>query len=105
MSYETTNHYGFAEFDHAGATNVTLNLLMTSRQAVYLSGDFCLFYPNENKSITDVTVQKLIPVGRYDWNALVSFCGIAKTTAGLDADRFGACLQPLCLIGPRGLSE
>jgi hypothetical protein len=67
---------------------MTLNLLVASRQAVYLSGDFCLFYPNENKSITDVTVQKLIPVGRYDWNALVSFCGIAKTPAGLDVDRW-----------------
>jgi hypothetical protein len=63
---------------------MTLNILMTSRRAVYLSGDFCLFYPSENKSITDVTAQKLIPVGRYDWNALVSFCGIAKTPAGLD---------------------
>lgn len=67
---------------------MTLNLLMASRQSVYLSGDFCLFYPAEKKSITDVTVQKLIPVGHYDWNALVSFCGIAKTPAGLDVDRW-----------------
>jgi hypothetical protein len=61
---------------------------MTSRQAVYLSGDFCLFYPHEKKSITDITVQKLIPIGRFDWNALVSFCGIAKTSIGFDVDRW-----------------
>lgn len=47
-----------------------------------------MFYPKENKSITDVRVQKLIPVGRYDWNALVSFSGIAKTSAGLEVDRW-----------------
>lgn len=73
---------------YSGLTTVTLNLIMTSRQAVYLSGDFCLYYPHEKKSVTDVTVQKLIPVGRYDWNALVSFCGIAKTPSGLDVDRW-----------------
>ena len=62
---------------------MTLNLMLTSEYAVYLSGDFRLTY--KTGSITDdYNTQKLIPVFKFGWGALVSFAGIAKTSNGLD---------------------
>ena len=58
---------------------MTLNLMLTSKHAVYLSGDFRL------TSITDQTplpdsydTQKLIPVIRHDWTALIAYMGVAS---------------------------
>jgi hypothetical protein len=62
---------------------VTLNLLVTSRWGVYLSGDFALTYPNGSVEV-DLNVQKLVPVIRPSWSCLVAFSGIARTSDGLD---------------------
>jgi hypothetical protein len=56
--------------------------MLTSRSAVYLSGDFRLTYPWGHRD--DPRVQKLVPIFRLGWSALVSFAGVAKTTWGLD---------------------
>lgn len=61
---------------------MSLNLMLTSRSAVYLSGDFLLTYRWGHRD--DPRVQKLVPVFRLGWSALVSFAGIAKTKGGLD---------------------
>jgi hypothetical protein len=62
---------------------MTLNLMLTSTSAVYLSGDFCLTYSGKREK-TNPCVQKLVPVVRLRWSALVSFAGIAQTSDGLD---------------------
>jgi hypothetical protein len=62
---------------------MTLSLLYSSRQAAYLTGDFRFTYSDGHPE-DDLSAQKLVPVIKYDWSALVSFCGIAKTSQGLD---------------------
>jgi len=62
---------------------MTLNLMYSSRQAAYLTGDFRFTY-SDGHSEDDLSAQKLVPVIKYDWSALVSFCGVAKTSKGLD---------------------
>jgi len=62
---------------------MTLNLMLVSRSAVYLSGDYRLTYdPGRWKD--DPNTQKLIPIFTYQWSALVSFAGVARTSRGLD---------------------
>jgi hypothetical protein len=59
---------------------MTLNLILTSKDAVYLSGDFRL------TSLTDQAAalpdsydtQKLIPVIRQGWAALIAYMGVAS---------------------------
>ena len=62
---------------------MTLNLMYSSRQAAYLTGDFRYTY-SDGRSEDDLSAQKLVPVIKYDWYALVSFCGVARTSKGLD---------------------
>jgi hypothetical protein len=63
---------------------MTLNLMLTSRSAVYLTGDFRLTYNPGGRTQDDLNVQKLVPIFRFGWTALVSFTGVAKTDRGLD---------------------
>ena len=56
---------------------MTLNLLYSSRQAAYLSGDFRFTY-SDGHTDDDLSAQKLVPVIKFDWSALVSFSGIAS---------------------------
>lgn len=62
---------------------MTLNMMLTSRHGVYLTGDFRLAY-SDGHTEDDLLAQKLVPVVKFEWCALVAFCGIAKTPKGLD---------------------
>jgi len=58
---------------------VTLNLMLTSRDAVYLSGDFRLVSMEGQVPLPDsYDTQKLIPVLRHGWAALIAYMGIAS---------------------------
>lgn len=63
---------------------MTLNVMLTSRTAVFLSGDFRLTYGRPLPPVDDLDVQKLIPVIKRNWSALVAFTGVGRTAAGLD---------------------
>jgi hypothetical protein len=56
---------------------MTLNLMLTSRNAVYLTGDFRVTYSN-GKFRDKRDTQKLIPVIRVGWGALIAYTGIAS---------------------------
>jgi len=58
---------------------MTLNLMLTSRDAVYLSADFRLTSTKDHSSLSDsYDTQKLIPVLRRDWFALIAYTGVAS---------------------------
>lgn len=66
---------------------MTLNIMLTSRAAVFLSGDFRLTTTLRGSPVQftdDLDTQKLIPVFKFGWSALVAFTGIA--TAPLVGD-------------------
>jgi hypothetical protein len=56
---------------------MTLNLMATSRYGVYLSADFRLTHLGTNNFTDNYNTQKLIPVIRFGWGALVAFTGVA----------------------------
>ena len=56
---------------------MTLNLLLTSSSAAYLSGNFRLTYLN-NEHRDELDTQKLIPVIRYNWGTLIAYSGVTK---------------------------
>jgi len=58
---------------------MTLNLMLTSKDAVYLSGDFRLTSIRDQLPLPDsYNTQKLIPVIRHDWRALIAYMGVAS---------------------------
>src|SRR5215471_13068644 len=58
---------------------MTLNLMLTSKDAVYLSGDFRLTSIQDQAALPDsYNTQKLIPVIRRDWAALIAYMGVAS---------------------------
>ena len=58
---------------------MTLNLMLTSKDAVYLSGDFRLSSPRDQRPLPDsYDTQKLIPVIRQGWTALIAYMGVAS---------------------------
>jgi hypothetical protein len=58
---------------------MTLNLLLTCKDAVYLSGDFRLTAIHDRSALPDsYDTQKVIPVIRRDWAALVAYAGLAS---------------------------
>jgi len=58
---------------------MTLNLILTSKDAVYLSGDFRLTSLKDQAALPDsYDTQKLIPVIRHGWAALVAYMGVAS---------------------------
>jgi hypothetical protein len=63
---------------------MTLNICLTTRNAVYLSGDFRLTYTQGQKRWFEDNFdsQKLIPIVKYGWCGLVAFCGVAKLPNG-----------------------
>jgi len=61
------------------ALQMTLNLVLTSKDAVYLSGDFRLTSIKDQAALTDsYDTQKLIPVIRHGWAALIGYMGVAS---------------------------
>jgi hypothetical protein len=60
---------------------MTLNLMLTSRNAVYLSGDFRLTRRDTGEFTDNLDTQKLIPVIRYGWGALIAYTGVASAPA------------------------
>lgn len=56
---------------------MTLNLALVSEWGVFLSGDFRLSYPS-GRRVDNLDIQKLVPVFKFGWSALVSVCGIAS---------------------------
>lgn len=52
--------------------------MLTSRNAVYLSGDFRLTRLDTGRTTDDHNTQKLIPVIRYGWGALIAYTGVAS---------------------------
>lgn len=62
---------------------MTLNLMLLTRHAVFLSGDFRLTL-GDGTFEDDLEVQKIVPVLRDDWIALVAFCGVARTSNGVE---------------------
>jgi hypothetical protein len=64
---------------------MTLNLMLTSRDAVYLSGDFRLVSADDRAPLSDsYDTQKLIPVIRQEWSALLAYMGIASAPPLID---------------------
>jgi hypothetical protein len=64
---------------------MTLNLMLTSREIVYLSGDFRVTTFECGRVINredDFSVQKIVPAIKRNWSALVAWAGIAKTPSG-----------------------
>jgi hypothetical protein len=58
---------------------MTLNLMLTAKDAVYLSGDFRLTSTEDQAALPDShNTQKLIPVIRHDWAALIAYLGVAR---------------------------
>ena len=58
---------------------MTLNLMLTSRDAVYLCADFRLTSTKDQAALSDsYDTQKLIPVIRGDWSALIAYAGVAS---------------------------
>jgi len=58
---------------------MTLNLMLTSKDAVYLSGDFRLSSTRDQSPLPDsFDTQKLIPVIRSRWTALIAYMGVAS---------------------------
>jgi hypothetical protein len=58
---------------------MTLNLLLTSKDAVYLSGDFRLTSLKDQVALPDsYDTQKLVPVIRRRWAALIAYMGVAS---------------------------
>jgi hypothetical protein len=61
------------------ACRMTLNLVLTSKDAVYLSGDFRLTSIKDQTALPDsYDTQKLIPVIRHGWAALIGYMGVAS---------------------------
>src|SRR5215471_8873685 len=57
---------------------MTLNLMLTSKDAVFLSADFRLTSATDGAALPDsYNTQKLIPVIRQEWSALVAYMGVA----------------------------
>jgi len=52
--------------------------MLTSRNAVYLSGDFRITRYDTDGTTDDHNTQKLIPVIRYGWGALIAYTGVAS---------------------------
>jgi hypothetical protein len=64
---------------------MSLNLMLTSRDAVYLSGDFRLVSVRDQSPLSDsYDTQKLIPVIRPGWSALLAYMGIASAPPVID---------------------
>jgi hypothetical protein len=64
---------------------MTLNLMLTSKDAVYLSGDFRLVSVGDQAPLPDsYHTQKLIPVIRHNWAALIAYMGIASAPPLID---------------------
>jgi len=58
---------------------MTLNLMLTSKDAVYLSGDFRLTSLKDQAALPDsYDTQKVIPVIRRGWTALIAYMGVAS---------------------------
>src|SRR5262245_28830728 len=58
---------------------MTLNLMLTSKDAVYLSGDFRLTSIKDQAALPEsYDTQKLIPVIRRGWAALIAYMGVAS---------------------------
>jgi hypothetical protein len=58
---------------------MTLNLMLTSKHAVYLSGDFRITSTQDQAALPDsYDTQKLIPVIRRGWAALIAYTGVAS---------------------------
>ena len=58
---------------------MTLNLMLTSKDAVYLSGDFRLTSTKDQAALPDsYDTQKLVPVIRRGWAALIAYMGVAS---------------------------
>lgn len=58
---------------------MTLNLMLTSKDAVYLSGDFRLTSIKDQAALPDsYDTQKLVPVIRRGWAALIAYVGVAS---------------------------
>src|SRR6476659_2571835 len=58
---------------------MTLNLMLTSKDAVYLSGDFRLTSIKDQAALPDsYDTPKLIPVIRRGWAALIAYMGVAS---------------------------
>lgn len=55
--------------------------MLTSRNAVYLSGDFRLTRGDTGGFSDNLDTQKLIPVIRFGWGALIAYTGIASAPA------------------------
>jgi hypothetical protein len=68
---------------------MTLNLMLTSRSAVYLSGVFFrLSYRRTGRTEDNLNTQKLVPVFKFGWSALVSYTGVANTSRGMDVGQW-----------------
>ncbi|HET9218367.1 MAG TPA: hypothetical protein VFR18_15385 [Terriglobia bacterium] len=64
---------------------MTLNLMLTSRDAVYLCADFRLTSTKDQVALADsYDTQKLIPVIRGDWSALIAYAGVASAPPLID---------------------
>ena len=81
---------------------MTLNLMLTSPDAVYLSGDFRLVSVEDQAPLRDsYHTQKLIPVIRHEWTALIAYMGI-QSAPPLIHDMGQWILERIDAIPPAG---
>ena len=66
--------------------DMTLNIACLSRHAVYLTGDFRL--TPTRPGVDETTTQKIVPVIKTGWCALVAYSGVAQLPSGLDVGRW-----------------
>ena len=69
--------------------------MLASKHSVYLSGDFRLTYLRLGSIKDDLLIQKIVPVIKRDFGALVAFCGVAKTPSGLEVGNWIADIAKL----------
>jgi Tfp pilus assembly protein PilF len=58
--------------------SMTLNITCLARRVIFQSGDFRLTDAGDG-SVIDYPIQKQLVVSRFEWTALVAFCGVAHT--------------------------
>ena len=61
-----------------------LNIAVVTQRLVCLSGDFRLTDSETKEWRDDFNIQKLVPVVRYEWCAMISYCGRAYLSDGTE---------------------
>jgi hypothetical protein len=83
---------------------MTLLIVLTTAPAVYMSADFRLTF-RDDRIEDDPPAQKLLPVFKYGWTALVGFAGLARTRTWDVQGWLAAQLQQIPMTAPSSALE